>query len=178
MAMQVALPEQQCLGEPRLADAAGTRDADEAMLVDQRSERREIAVAADQRRQNGRQIRLLRCGDPVRRRRFGEGQRGRRRSDRGDEAIAEARHRLDRVGSEQLAQRRDLLLDVVVRHDHVVPDGVQELLLADEPAGPLGEQTQQIERTGAEVRGVAIDQQAPFARLQLEATREAQGGVG
>jgi hypothetical protein len=44
MAMQLALPEQQRLGEPRLADATGTRDADQAMLADQRGECRDIAA--------------------------------------------------------------------------------------------------------------------------------------
>ena len=174
MAMQVALPEQQRLGEARLADTSRTRDADEAKLADKRGERHEIAVAADQRRQNRRQVRLQRRGDNVRRRRLCG---GRRRIDVRDEAIAKPRHGLDRVRAEQFAQCRDLLLDVVLFYHHVRPHDVHQLLLADESAVPLGEKAQQVECAGAESGGIAVDQQAPLARLQFETPSEAQGGV-
>ena len=178
MAVPVALPEQECLRESGLADAAGSGGGHQPVLADQRGECRQLAVATDQRRQNARQVRLLRRGCRARRRRLSSGQSScwpgvcsrRLGIDPSNEAVPKPRDRFDSVRAEQLAQDRHLLLEVVLLHHDIGPDGVQQFLLADQPAGPLGEIAQQIECAGAQGGQVTVDQQAPLARLQFEAT--------
>jgi hypothetical protein len=171
-----ALRVQERLCQPGLAHATGTHQRDQAVCVDQRRERGQVAAAPDQRlralgqvgAQRGRlgvQVRVVggrqRCAD---RRHDG---RGRRLGARG-EAVAAAGDRGDQVAAQHLAQRADLRREVVLLDDHAGPDLVHQLVLGQQLRGAIGEHQQQVERAGAEVGRHAVDQQATFVRLQLE----------
>jgi hypothetical protein len=70
--------------------------------------------------------------------------------DRGDEAIAHTGHGLDvllagRPLPERLPQHRYVVVEVVLLDGRLGPDGVQQLLLRDEPPGVLDQHAQRIE---------------------------------
>ena len=172
----VATGGEEVLREQRLAETAGADHADQTMPLDQRSQRAQVVVAAVQRRQLDRQVGALRRH--LRRRALSRASRqdddvGRGRVvvrlQRCDEAIAAPRHRRDQVAAEHLAQGADLRREVVLLHHEPGPDDVHQGVLADQLAGPLGQRQQQVEGAAADDCRHAVDEQAPLARLQLEA---------
>ena len=94
-------------------------------------------------------------------RRLGEQARG--------EAVAAAGDGRDRVGTEQLAQRRDLHLEVVLLDDEPRPDQVEQLALGDDAVAALEQREQQVERARAERRRLAGDRQLALGDGELEA---------
>src|SRR5690606_41232303 len=76
---------------------------------------------------------------------------GGRRPDLGDEPIAAPRHRLDELWlmalvAERAAQHRYRMNQAVVGDDDVVPDRLDELVLADAPISILDQIDERIER--------------------------------
>jgi hypothetical protein len=70
--------------------------------------------------------------------------------------------------TQELAQREDVLGEVRLLDDGVGPDGAQQLLFGDEPAVPLDEVDQQVERLGGERNGLALAQEQPLGRIEPE----------
>jgi hypothetical protein len=100
------------------------------------------------------------------------------RFDRGREPVPAPRDGRDRLRPEHLAQGRDLHLQVVLLHDHVGPDEIDELGLPDDAVATLDQCQQQVERAGAERRGDAVDQHLPLAGADLEAAETIAVGHG
>jgi hypothetical protein len=75
-----------------------------------------------------------------------------------DEPVATARNGNDRVLAEDLAQGRDLHLQVVLLDDELRPNTGQQLILADEFTRALDQRHQQLERSRAHGHGLALDE--------------------
>ena len=129
--------------------------------------------ATQQCRKGTRQARLQGVG---RRHRHGRGV-DRLAFDARREAVAAAGHGADQIATEHLAQGVHLHRDVALLDHEARPDTIEQLVLADQLAGPLGQDHQQVEGPCAERRRPAIDQQPSLDALQLEAA-EAQRVVG
>ena len=120
--------------------------------------RRQIAVAPVQRR-SARRASCRLCTSPspqrpIRRRTAsacGRSIAAPSRPDRHRESIAAPRNRGDRLRSEQLAQRADLHLQVVLLHHHARPDDVEQLVLGHQPIAPLVQRLQHVERARTEL---------------------------
>ena len=78
------------------------------------------------------------------------------------EAIPATRHRDDRTLAEQLAQRVHLHGQVVVLDDTAFPDQVVQLGTRDHTIASLDQSEQEIERTAAQRRWLAVDQDLPL----------------
>ena len=101
----------------------------------------------------------------------------RRAFDRQLEPVATSRNRRQRARPQQLAQRRDLHLQVVLLDHQARPDERQQLVLRYQPARTRDQHHQQIERPRAQRHRLAVREQAPLGRLQREAA-ETAGGAG
>jgi hypothetical protein len=114
---------------------------------------REVGVAADQRPSRGQG--RWRCQRRLIGRRRGSRADSRWRRER--ELVAATRHGDDGLRSEQLAQRRDVLLQVVLLDHQAGPDLVEEFILAHHAVAVPHQQQQQIHRTRAQPhRAVAV----------------------
>jgi hypothetical protein len=97
------------------------------------------------------------------------GRRRRRRTvwvaarERDGEPITTSRNRCDRLLPEDLAQRGDLHLQIVLFDDELRPDPVQQLLLGHQLTGPLQERDEHIESARADHHRLAARQQAALA---------------
>ena len=69
---------------------------------------------------------------------------------------------------EDLAQRRDLHLQVVLLDDESRPHRREQFVLGDERAGAVDERDEQIERARTERDGRAVSEQEALAGTQLE----------
>nr|WP_321802587.1 hypothetical protein [Burkholderia sp. BCC1988] len=143
----------------RLSDAAGADQRDERFVLEQSVQFGRFRLAADHRTFARRSTRAGTAG------RFKRGgpalaprKVGRRR-----EPVAAARFGPDPpvLAAEQLAQRRDVDLDVVLDHDRVRPHGLHDLVLRHEPAGRLHQQLEDLECPGTDIPGLPVD--ADFA---------------
>jgi hypothetical protein len=151
------------------------------VLAQQRLDRREIRRAAVQREQARGQIRARarrrrgRCFDGCR---PGVGRGawhgGFGALDRQREPVAASGNGRERILPQQLAQRRDLHLQVVLFHHQAGPDEREQLVLGDQPAGAVDEHGQQVERPRAERDRLPVGEQPPFLELQLEAVEAAR----
>jgi hypothetical protein len=160
-----APPLDQRLCEPRLADAARTGERDEPFGIEQRSERAQVLVAAEQARALAGGLGAF----ELRRRRRGalDGRR---------EAVAASRDRLDDAGAEQLAQRRHVDMQVAFLDDDAAPDGIEQFVLRDQPSGALDQCDQQVERPPAQRQRCTVDQQRTLPRPDLDRA-ETIGGL-
>jgi len=95
----------------------------------------------------------------------------------GGELIAAPRNGRDRGRSEQLAQRADLHLQVVLLDHHAGPHDFEQLVLGHQPIAPLVQRLQHVERARAELGRPAIDPQLPLGAANLDA-RVAEWGGG
>ncbi len=145
-----------------LADAAGAGQRQQVRVGQQLDHRRELGLASDQRGQVQRQVvRNARAFDCcrcllLRRARIVGVQRQR-------EAVAAPGHRDDRLGAEQLAQRRDLLAQVVFLDHETGPDEREQLVAADHAVAPLDQRDQHVEGARAQ-RCVCAGYQQPALR--------------
>ena len=96
----------------------------------------------------------------------------------GDEAIAAPGNGRDRVGTEQLPQRRDLHLEVVLLDHEPRPDQVEELALGDDAVASLDQGEQQVEGARAERGRLAGDRQLALGERELEAVEAVAVGHG
>jgi hypothetical protein len=152
--------------QARLADTRGAHQGDAARAAQQRFEPGQIGIPPDQAAGA-----LLRCRRRARcrlRHRLG----GIRQ--RCHEAVAAPGHGGDRIATQHLAQVADLHLQIGFFHHQVGPHAVEQLALGEQMIGLPRQRHQQIERAPAERGDLAVDQQAPFGRLQLEATRSTE----
>ena len=166
-----------------LAHAAGADDADQPVLVDQIVQSHEIVAAANEVRQRGRQVRLQLGGRPGRHHRR-RGSRGRgmgklpgRRTGALDlrrKPVAASGDGGDDVAAQHLAQAADLRGQVAFFHHHARPDLVDQLVLVQQLARLLDQGQQQVEGARADGGGLAVDEQTPLQRLQLEAAAGAE----
>ena len=79
-------------------------------------------------------------------------------------------------GPEQLAQRADLHLQVVLLDHHARPHQVEQLGLGDEPVAPLDQRQQHIEGARTNARGAAFDQQLPLAGPHFDSAKTQRFG--
>ena len=160
----------------RLADSARADDRHDAAFAEARRQCREVAIAAIQRRGIARQI-GARCsrrrGRLLPRRLRGLG--GSAFHDQ-REAVAAPGDRRDRLRAEQLAQRHDLHLQIVLLHHEPVPCERQQLPFGNDALAPLDQRQQHIEGTRAEARRLAIDQHLAQAGVDHDRAA-AVGGV-
>ena len=77
----------------------------------------------------------------------------------------------DGLRAEQLAQRADLDLEVVLLDHHARPDDVEQLVLGHEALAPLDQRAEHVERPLAERHRAAVGHQQALVRLQLEAAK-------
>ncbi len=164
-------------GQPCLADAARPGNRHQRVGGQQRACLGQVCVATDQRRQSVRQ------SAPRRRhrlRRAGSGSDHRRAVvvEVGDELVAAARDRRDRLRPQQLAQRRDLHLQVVLLDHQPGPHGVEQFVLGDDAIAAPHQHQQHVDRACAELRRFAVDVQQPPRRIELEAAEADFGDVG
>jgi hypothetical protein len=163
--LAAAPPLEQRLREPGLADAAGTGERDQPFGIEQCGEGAQVVVAAEQDR-------AVPCGfAPVRR-----GRRRRAAVDGRREAVASPRNGLDDIGAEQLAQRRDVDMQVAFFDDDAAPDGIEQLVFRDQPPGPLDQCHQQVERAAAQRRRCIVEQQRTLPWPDLDRA-ETIGGL-
>ncbi len=73
--------------------------------------------------------------------------------------------------AQDLAQRRDLHLEVVLLDDQARPDAIEELVLGDDAVAAVDQREQHVEGAGAEHGGAAVDQQLPFGGPDLHRTK-------
>ena len=168
------------LRDARLADAARADDGDHGVRREQRLDRLDIAGPAEEHRQSRGNV----GGDSSRRRdRNGFGHRRRsivgnlgavrpgrrlRRTRRAARSDSPARDRRQRARPEQLAQRRDLHLQVVLLDHQTGPHERQELVLGDEPARACDQRDQQVEAARPQRDRLAVGQQAMLPGLEGE----------
>jgi len=159
---------EQVLHQQALADAAGAGDADQGVGVDQCAERGKVACTTQQRRNDTRQTRLEVGGHhrpcrgvehPV--------------FDAPGETVTTTGHGADQIAAEYLAQRVHLHRDIALLDHEAGPDTLEQLVLADQLAGPLDQDHEHVEGACAKQRRPAVDQQPSAGSLQLEAA-EAQ----
>jgi len=84
------------------------------------------------------------------------------------EPIPPAGNGRDRVRPEQLAQRRDLHLQVVLLDDELRPDDVQQFVLRDHAIASLDERQQQVERQPGQLEGLLAALHALAADIDHE----------
>ena len=146
------------------------------MLAQQRCDRGKVFRAPIKPRKTRRQI-----GERCRSREFGgrighsDASLDARRSgigvDRRDgqiESVAAPGDGREGALAEDLAQRGDLHLQVVLLDDQSRPHGGEEFVLRNERAGTVGECDQQIERARTHRDGRTVREQDALARKQLE----------
>ena len=102
----------------------------------------------------------------------------RRAVERGGEPVPAPGDRRDGLRAEQLAQRADLHLQVVLLDHQPRPDRLEQLVLGDEPLAPLDQREQQVERARAQRRRLLVDQELPRRGTELEATESIGGRHG
>jgi hypothetical protein len=90
---------------------------------------------------------------------------------RRDEAVPDARHRLDErlAGGpfpEQLPQDGDVVIEIVLLDRRVRPNGLQQLFLGDQPSGIFDQHPQRVEHLQAQWDGLAVAQQATLGNLE------------
>jgi GTP-binding protein EngB required for normal cell division len=85
------------------------------------------------------------------------------------ESIASTGNSLDRVLTEDLAQRAHLHLQVVLLDDHPRPDQVEQLALRDQAIAVLDQREEKIESARTQLDRLAVLQQQARVRTQLEA---------
>jgi len=78
--------------------------------------------------------------------------------------------------AQQLAQRGDLHLQVVLFDDEPRPRGIEQLALRDEPAFAFREGEQHVERARADRDRRAADDEVPLDGVQLEAVEAVNVG--
>jgi hypothetical protein len=88
-----------------------------------------------------------------------------------DEPIASAGHRRNHVGTQQLAKRRDVNMDVAVLDHLAGPHDVEQLALAHHALAVVNQSGENIERTRTELCRPAVDHQ-PALRLVQDETPE------
>ena len=176
----VAARLQQVLREQRLADAAGADDADQAVAVDQRAERVQLAGAPQQRGQFGRQVGPCsgRLAAPAASRARSAlswsvppPRRAPRTDSRGPEWCA--------ITSPPTTLRSALTwaARLLLLHHQPRPHQIDQRAFADQPARPLGQREQQVEGACAKRGRLAANQQAPLVDLQFEpAEAQCRGG--
>ena len=149
--------------KPRLADAARPGDSDETMLAQPARQRIDVGIAAEE---DGPGIGWRPCWrPPIRgsaRDRLGRGHPAFRsvtsrsgavhvaRVEAAREPVAASRDCRYRVVTEQLAQRRDVDLQVVLLDDQLRPHAVEQRVLRHEPSRVLDQRDEQVERTRAQ----------------------------
>jgi hypothetical protein len=93
------------------------------------------------------------------------------------EAIAPPRNRRDRLRAEQLAQGRDLNLQIVFLDHQTGPDQIEQFMLADHPVAALDQRQQHVEGARTEFGSLAVDQEPACVGLdQKTAEREIPEG--
>ncbi len=97
--------------------------------------------------------------------------------DRRDEAIPAPGHRLDKghlrcFCAEQTPKRRDDLLEAVVADGHVLPAGLNEVVLRHDLAGPRHEEQQHVELPIGDLDRFAAAHQAWTGGVELERREE------
>ena len=81
------------------------------------------------------------------------------------------------MGAEQPAQARDRLLEAVVADRHVLPPGLQQIVLGDDLAGTGDEQEKDVELPIGDRDRFPGDGQATSSRIELEGLEdEARAG--
>jgi hypothetical protein len=143
-----------------LADAARADQAHRAVHRDQRAQRQQTVVAAEQRRR-WRQRAGLDAGNGLMLRR----QVTRRRR---HEAVALARYRGNDRRPEQLAQCPDVDLKVVVFDHPARPHDFEQFVLAHRTVPPFDQRKQHVERAHAQPHRLAVDAQLPFGGADLD----------
>jgi hypothetical protein len=172
---------QQALAEARLAHAAGAGDGDQPVAGEQRAERSQVVVTADQRLQHRRQVgaQVGRCkrGDIGRRfgRCFGVGRGNDRRGRQRREAVAAPRDGGDHVVADKFPQRAHLHRQVVLFDCHAGPDDVEQFVAANNPVSALDQREQDIEGACAQSHDPAIGQQLALGRAEFEAAEVVDG---
>ena len=154
----------------RLADPAGTDDRDQACSVQPSRKPENIVVAPDHPDGTGGQVAV---GEARRRCRL-LGQLA-RLHDRRHEAVASPGQGLDVACAvlpiaERLAQAGHVEPQAAFFHPDVGPDAGQEIVLADELVRTGQQSNQDVERTRAQLYGLTIPGEKPFARDQAERT--------
>ena len=94
------------------------------------------------------------------------------------ESITAPRHGRDHAGAEQLAQRRDLDLQVVLLDHQPGPDELEQFPLGDDPVTPFDQGEQDVEGARAERGRRAADPQLPLGDCQLEVVEAMKVGHG
>jgi hypothetical protein len=84
------------------------------------------------------------------------------------EPVAAAGQGGNGLGAQELPQRRDLHLEVVLLDHDARPDERQQLVLAHDARAVLDQCDQQVERARPERRRRAIHQHAPLGRTHLD----------
>jgi hypothetical protein len=143
--------------EPRLSGAADAGERDKARSAQHRRDAADLALAPDEAAERGGNVVVIpgRRGLPL----LGLGTQG--------EAVAAPGNGRHRMRTEDLAQRRDLHLEVVLLDHQAWPDAIEELVLGHDALAGIDEGEKHVEGAGAEHRGAAIDQHLPFGGPDL-----------
>ena len=99
-----------------------------------------------------------------------QGRRCRRRTDVGDfrrKSVTTSRDGRDRIGFQNLAQRRDMHLQGVLFDNHFGPNALEQFVLGDQMPAAFNQRDQQIEGTRADAHWRAGCQQTSFVGLEL-----------
>ena len=103
-----------------------------------------------------------------------QGRRCRRRTDVGDfrrKSVTTSRDGRDRIGFQNLAQRRDMHLQGVLFDNHFGPNALEQFVLSDQMPAAFNQRDQQIEGTRADAHWRAGCQQTSFVGLELESSK-------
>jgi len=84
------------------------------------------------------------------------------------EAVAATRHGSDRRGAEQLAQSRDLHLQIVFFHDKTLPRSIEQRVFRDDAFVPLDESNEHVECSRTQRSWLPTDQHDALGRPDFD----------
>jgi hypothetical protein len=138
------------------------------MLAQKRAHGLDVGVAPIQRARQLRQV-VLALRALLVARRSGRRHCAVARANGQREAITATRNGADRIGTERLAQRGDLHLEVVLLDDQLGPHAVHQLGLRDGAVVVLHERDQGVERARTELQRLVAGEQRARARQEAKA---------